>query len=70
VSVVPLDSPDQEHGYRIALMGSVPAFRRGLSAALVERGATVSEVVDGQPMPAGCAVVLVTVRAAKAGILQ
>jgi two-component system nitrate/nitrite response regulator NarL len=63
MSVVQLDSPDQEHGCRIALMGSVPAFRRGLAAALAERGATVSEVVDDQPMPAGCAVVLVTVRA-------
>jgi hypothetical protein len=43
-------------------MGGVPAFRRGLAAALAERGATVSEVVDGEPVPPGCGVVLVTVR--------
>jgi two-component system, NarL family, nitrate/nitrite response regulator NarL len=62
VSVVSLESPDPDPSCRIALVGSVPAFRRGLAAAFSDRGAPVSEVVAGEPVPAGCGVVLVTVR--------
>ena len=62
MSVSSLELPDPDPCCRIALVGSVPAFRRGLASALADRGAPVSEVPDGEPVPPGCGVVLVTVR--------
>jgi DNA-binding NarL/FixJ family response regulator len=62
VALVSVDSPDPDPCCRIAVVGTVPAFRRGLAGALADRGVVVAEVRESEAVPAGCGVVLVTVR--------